>query len=120
MLLKEIILSVTMMLEPYDLPTPPIEYMPKAKMDQLTGGRVLGITACIPSLKQCRIVINECLASDSGLVRKVLIHELAHYVDFMTDGEMEDHKGEWRQIMHGWNQVAQPRYNGFTPIACKG
>lgn len=115
MLLKEIILSVAMMLEPYDLQTPPIEYTPnKGSM-----ASSLGRAVCMPRLHACKIFINECLAGEPKLVRQVLIHELAHYVDFMTDGEMEDHKGEWRRIMHGWDQRAEVRFSGRMPRACE-
>ena len=120
-MLKEIILSVAMMLEPYDLPTPPIEYASADKLKMFSRGyRTLGVAVCMPRLMQCRIYINECLESDPKVVRKVLIHELAHYVDFMNDGEMEDHKGEWRRIMHGWDQRATATYFGTTPRACGG
>lgn len=116
MLLKEIILSVAMMLEPYDLATPPTMYSDDTSEWRTSG--ILGVTRCMPKLNACVVIINSCLKNDPALVRATVIHEYAHYVDFMTDGKMDNHKGQWRRIMHGWDQRASVRFRGNLPAAC--
>ena len=116
MLLKDIILSVAMMLEPYDLPTPSTVYSNDTAEWRTSG--ILGVTRCMPKLGTCVVIVNSCLKDSPKLVRSTLIHEYAHYVDFMTDGVMDDHKGEWRRIMYGWDQRAAPQFHGKLPPAC--
>ena len=114
--LQEIILSVAMLLQPYNLELPPIDYLPR--QHELMKGNRLGVTACSPKFKACQIVINQCLESNPRLVRSVLIHELAHYVDFMSDLKLDQHKGEWKQIMLSWNQVPNATYRNRLPVNC--
>ena len=55
----------------------------------------------------CRIYLNECLleAAPSQLIDTSL-HELAHAVDYLSDGVWENHGGQWKSLTRKWHLVS--------------
>lgn len=100
------------------------------KHDEMNERQALGVTACILDGKgqpDCRIVLHPCLFEgniDVEVLMETYVHELAHYVDFMTDGYIADdgakagHGAEWSKIMISWRQAPE-QFVSEIPLACQ-
>lgn len=102
-MINEFIQISILVLAQYALPVPHIEFTDDP--DVLGGEETLGITMCGSTKSgkpMCYIMLNECMENGGSSRRseEVLKHELAHYIDFMTDGMMSDHGGQWTFIMN--------------------
>jgi hypothetical protein len=53
----------------------------------------------------CRIQIHTCLIHDPPELIDTYLHELAHYVDWMSDEEWDGHKGQWKRLTRRWELV---------------
>ena len=54
----------------------------------------------------CRIKINACLKDNPKELIDTYLHELAHYVDWVSDEEWDDHGGQWRKLVKTWDLVS--------------
>ena len=109
-LLRELLLISAAMLADYDLPLPDgVLWHTDPALEGYEMGDAYGRTACTtqPSGQRiCYIILHSCVAQvGPAFAKKVMIHELAHYVDYMQDGKMDGHKGYWSRVMLRWNQV---------------
>lgn len=116
-LLESLLLFAAAYLAQYDLPLPATAWSdhPVVKEAKVWPKRSqpYGITQCgtrqSTGEAYCFVVLNKCLRNKPSFAKKVILHEMAHYVDYMTDGHMEDHRGHWVEIMRAWGQTPAPR-----------
>lgn len=87
---------------------------------QLDAAGIFGLTYCNPQeIDQfgysgaCRIILNDCIKYSPSLLKKVFIHELAHYANFKKNGlkatTQDGHGQLWQSIMSDWNQVVEAK-----------
>jgi hypothetical protein len=123
-MINEFIQISILVLAQYALPVPHIEFTDDP--DVLGGKETLGITMCgfgkQSGKPMCYIMLNSCIEEEgrTDLSDKILKHELAHYIDFMTDGMMSDHGGQWTFIMNSMGlKPRQYARRTDTPRSCR-
>lgn len=102
-MINEFIQISILVLAQYALPVPHIEFTDDP--DVLGGKETLGLTMCgftKSGKPMCYIMLNECMEAggNTKATDTIIKHELAHYIDFMTDGMMSGHGGQWTFIMN--------------------
>jgi hypothetical protein len=53
----------------------------------------------------CRIKIHSCLMHNPPELIDTYLHELAHYVDWVSDEDWDNHGGQWKQLTRRWDLV---------------
>lgn len=70
--------------------------------------------------RSCVIYIMNCTNVDPQFIDTVVKHELAHYIDYMVDGQSDNHGGHWKNIMLSWSQdPAAMLKSDDIPILCQ-
>lgn len=120
-ILSALVMFVSSYLGQYSLPIPHIFWTDDPVIAEFKYDKdgAYGVTSCgiHQSTRQraCFIALNPCLKSKPEFAKRVALHELAHYVDYMSDGVMDGHKGQWAAIMIGWGQPPRAQ----SRIECK-
>lgn len=122
-MIEQFIQIAILVLAPYDLPVPHIKFT--NDIEVLHSKDVYAVSLCGVGSKTgnplCHIVLNECMEAGgvTDASEEIFKHELAHYIDYMSDGEMEDHKGEWATIMKDMGLHPEKRIQKEdTPESC--
>lgn len=123
-LLNTLLIIASGFLADYDLPLPAATYW-SDDQEVLSAGidlDVYGQTRCALDAegnRTCIVILNACLKDAPKYFReKVVLHEMAHYVDYMVDGEMDGHKGHWAHIMRNWDLAPNAKAKAIK--ACRG
>ena len=63
----------------------------------------------------CRIKLNTCLVGNPSELIDTYLHELAHYVDWMSDEDWDNHGGQWKMLTRQWKLVSsRPEVNNIN------
>lgn len=62
----------------------------------------------------CKIRINTCLSGNPTQLIDTYLHELAHYVDWVTDENWDNHGGQWRKLAKKWDLVSHQAETGIV------
>lgn len=54
----------------------------------------------------CVIRINQCLQDNPKELIDTYLHELAHYIDWVSDEDWDDHSGQWKKLVKKWDLVS--------------
>lgn len=85
---------------------------------ELDAAKTFGRLSCEPLLIDkfgysgaCVLELNDCIKYDYKFLKKVYIHELAHYQNYIRNGlktlENGGHGTLWEQIMADWDQKVE-------------
>ena len=105
-MLDKILFAAATFMAAHNLDTPEVVFTDDVRI--LPPG-AMGVTRC--SLKDdvvsCGVFIHTCYdAPDTTYkqLKTIVLHELAHYVDVMSDKDPDGHRGQWVHIMKSWGQ----------------
>jgi len=111
-MLAEVLAVVAMMTSEYEVKMPPVVY--SNNPNYINSSEDLSSMTCrkhyYPNgdmALKCKIYINTCYRSRSTTalqLSKVVLHEMAHYVDINENGEASGHSGRWQEVMSNWGQ----------------
>ena len=122
--LAALILQFGYLLEDYGVHQPPVDWYRGKAMSQ---GDQIGVTECgyrkskdkrAAKIPHCRIKINKCLRWHPNALAETYVHELAHHVDWVSDEDWDNHRGQWKRIMRRWGLFAPIASGGVIPASC--
>lgn len=121
-MLDKILFAAATYMAAHNLDTPEVVFTNDTNI--LPPG-AMGVTRC--SLKDdvvsCGVFIHTCYEHPKVTYKQlktIVLHELAHYVDVMSDRDPDGHRGQWVHIMKAWGQkpVAVVKWDNL-PQSCR-